>query len=65
MAKKRVTCPVCRGARQVSCEDYVMTYGTYDHRDVCFAGPCPACQGRGKVPCPECRGTGYVYDEEM
>ena len=56
----KVTCKVCRGNKIVKCEDYGMTYGTYDHSDVTIQGSCPACGGSGKIPCPECHGTGKV-----
>lgn len=60
----KMTCPICDGKKEVFCEDYGMSYGTYDHRDVCYAGDCPACFGTGKIPCPECHGTGKVEERE-
>lgn len=60
MAKR--TCPVCGGKGEVNCEDYGMSYGTYNHHDVCRDGDCPACYGTGKIPCPECKGSGKVND---
>lgn len=58
----KVTCSVCIGKKIVKCEDYGMTYGTYDHKNVTVQGSCPACGGSGKIPCPECHGTGKVDD---
>jgi molecular chaperone DnaJ len=46
---KTITCPQCDGSGEVS-------------MGALFRGPCPRCQGEGKIqePCPRCGGRGTV-----
>lgn len=52
---KYKTCPVCKGAGQVS------RVGNSFFGQVVFSSICPECKGTGKIPdkvCPVCKGTG-------
>jgi molecular chaperone DnaJ len=50
---KRITCPTCRGARQIRRSGGIIT----------FTQTCPTCGGAGtkvEKPCSECRGEGRL-----